>query len=152
MLDYPTDTFVSRFILAWRSHHHIYFIVSFCALAKRKTWQIQSAHMPAEEWLWQKLSVSKNFAVQYRARKHALRNVRKSGGASIGGGTIQDNGKYFGMPTRQDKILQLLHLTPVKRLQGDQRTGAKEPNELLSLQLRTKFGHDWPSGCPNIAR
>ena len=35
---------------------------------------------------------------------HRRRNVRKSGGASIGGGTT-DNGKYLGMPTRQDKIL-----------------------------------------------
>ena len=29
----------------------------------------------------------------------------KVGGGSIGGGTIQDNGKYLEMPTRQDKIL-----------------------------------------------
>ena len=37
---------------------------------------------------------------------HRRKNVRKSGGGgNTGGGTIQDNGKYLGIPTRQDKIL-----------------------------------------------
>ena len=53
--------------------------------------------------------------------------------------------------TRPEELNTMV-VKPVRRLLGEQRTGAKEPNELLSLKLATKFEHDRPSGFQDIAR